>query len=640
MARRRSIAVALFSLALLPAALAAALPSSPASLASTSAALTEATSDGSGSAPYLHSPSFLLFSLESLVIGLVLLLAGHRLWRATTALGLGLLLELLVWVVIANTLPADGFSATSESKTSIIVWTLVSAAGVVGLAVGAWAWRVGVFAMGACTGVSLALSVAMMGENGLPEVARWVVLGVLTALGLVVLPLFANEGGMVVATSLTGSFLLFLGIDLLNNEVDGMSRGLRYILDGNSAHASVLSSYHPPVSTRVFIAASWAVAILAMIFQSHVYIHRQRQPFIRQVVRLKNVDSTSFATPDHDLAPDFASDYRLPSLPAGLSDEFSLRSPRSEQLGEADRDSTFRMQQRYATAVGESPEHWTPKHRGTSPLLPVETLQKIEAIRHPRELSSPDDPPSRPASVLSSEFGNGLRSRPPTFFDEPLSSGRQMPLRRATPPFPPDAFPPATSTAPTSSFVSHAVPIVAVPPHAAAVTRRPSIPTSVPVGPNSEDGATVFPPSRQRLTTITGSSGSGSGGAVSEPLTVGGQARAAFAEGLAEGELASLPATGRSPSSGDISTLLGRNFRSPAGSVQPITPPLPPQSVPQDVGRPSTETTRSFETADSSLQGFPTTPTEVRGMQSPLEHAGAWRAESREVRQDETEELR
>lgn len=79
------------------------------------------------------------------------------------------------------------------------------------------------------------------------------------------------------ATALTGSFLLFLGIDLLATQTMGMSLGLvrevsglrrrradldsqRFMLDGRDSHASDLARYDPPVVTRVLLAMSWVVA--------------------------------------------------------------------------------------------------------------------------------------------------------------------------------------------------------------------------------------------------------------------------------------------------------------------------------------------------------------------------------------------
>ncbi|ORY85326.1 hypothetical protein BCR35DRAFT_313392 [Leucosporidium creatinivorum] len=235
----------------------------------------DTSSDGSGSAPYRTSPSFLLFALTSLLVGALLLVAGKKLWRVTTALGAGLLLELLVWITIFNTTSDDGL--TSSTRTNdLILWAIVTAGAIVGLVIGGFFWRAGMGAMCICGGMSFGFSIAMMAENDLPVVARWIIIGVLSLAGLLAFPFTQNHVGMAIATSLTGSFLLFLGIDLLANQVSGMSLGLRYMLDGNHYHSDELSSYDPPVVTRVLLAVSWCVAIIASAFQTLLY----RQPFI------------------------------------------------------------------------------------------------------------------------------------------------------------------------------------------------------------------------------------------------------------------------------------------------------------------------------------------------------------------------
>lgn len=128
-------------------------------------------SDGSGVAPYRNSAPFLLFTIVSLLVGAGLLVAGKRMFRTTTALGAGLLLELLVWVCIVNTLSSQGL-ASSAKTSDLILWTIVTVGGLVGLTVGGYFWRVGMGAMCICGGMSLGFSITMMAEGALPVVAR------------------------------------------------------------------------------------------------------------------------------------------------------------------------------------------------------------------------------------------------------------------------------------------------------------------------------------------------------------------------------------------------------------------------------------------------------------------------------------
>ncbi|GAA5861483.1 hypothetical protein JCM1840_005385 [Sporobolomyces johnsonii] len=538
----------------------------------------ETTLDGSGHAPFLHSPSFLLFAIESILAGLFLAVSGHRGWRATTALGATLLLEFLVWVIMANTMGEDGFSAASAADTGIIVWAVVTASGVVGLVLGATVWRIGVFAMGACSGLALGLSIAMMGDNALRAVARWVIIGVLAAAGLVVPPLLISSVGMAISTSVTGSFLVWLGIDLLVNNIDGMSLGLRYILDHNSTHFR--DSYHPPTTTRVFLALSWFSAVVCALFQIWYFLHRRREPFIRRTYPLKG---SSVTTPEHEL-PDFASDYRLPVLPPGLSDHLDMSDVDDSE------SAASRIQHRYQLAAHGtvSPEPVALDSRINSPLLPTDTLRKIEAIRHvhPHQQSSPDDPPSRPASAVSTEFADGLQSRPPTFFNELTGSTNGANTR----PFASIAFPP-TDDVGTSPYITHDLPIVGIGAAAAgrpSPQRRRSIPTSVPVGPDSEDGSGSTP--------RAGPTSSENAAHV---------VRLAFGSGLKSGGEASLAPTGSSPSSGDISTLLGHHFHTNPSSYYQVedrdipdvpTTPTITMTIPPRMS-PDSERSESFRTA-------------------------------------------
>lgn len=64
---------------------------------------------------------------------------------------------------------------------------------------------------------------------------------------------------------------------------------------------------------------------------------------------------------------------------------------------------------------------------------------------------SPDDPPTRPNSVVSTEFANQLRSRPPTFFNEPLTSAQPVP-----------AHPSSVSPTNDSTFVSQVIPVMGI----------------------------------------------------------------------------------------------------------------------------------------------------------------------------------
>lgn len=80
---------------------------------------------------------------------------------------------------------------------------------------------------------------------------------------------------------------------------------------------------------------------------------------------------------------------------------------------------------------------------------PNGSMNKPILVNHPQEMSDPNEPNSRPSSIVSTSLANGLRSRPPTFFNEPLGESTPLPEFHNFP-----------ST--TTDFRSFAIPIAAV----------------------------------------------------------------------------------------------------------------------------------------------------------------------------------
>lgn len=121
------------------------------------------------------------------------------------------------WVAIVNTLQGE-FGHLSKEKSDIIIWVITSICGILGgftTSLGAM-WRVGIVLIGSCGGLSLAISIILMGRDCLPAVARcvpsichvhhlrayslsfrWVILGAFTLAGLVLGPLLQENVGMV-----------------------------------------------------------------------------------------------------------------------------------------------------------------------------------------------------------------------------------------------------------------------------------------------------------------------------------------------------------------------------------------------------------------------------------------------------------
>ncbi len=169
------------------------------------------------------SPSLLLFAIVHILIGLYFLTLGKRAWRWSGALATGLACELIAWSVMVNYLPNGTFGQYTASSSALIEWAIVSCSGMVGLLVGDLVWVMGMALLAAEGGLSLAFGIILMGDDDLKPVARWalelagagaaglcgadfvwrwrrwVLIGVLTAAGLVVFPIHQATFGMVSA---------------------------------------------------------------------------------------------------------------------------------------------------------------------------------------------------------------------------------------------------------------------------------------------------------------------------------------------------------------------------------------------------------------------------------------------------------
>ena len=233
-------------------------------------------------------------------------------------------------------------------------------------------------------------------------------------------------------------------------------------------------------------------------------------------------------TNEGDIETDFASDYRLPSFSTGLGDGFDMASF----------DSNAQRRYREAFEIPTTPEPAHFDSRGTSPLLPQDTLRKIYAIQHTQGCSSPDDPPSRPNSIVSTAFALNLRSRPPTFFDDlPKNSAHTPPL---------DGIPlPLTTDLADRSYFPRRLPSESIDAAGTSQNRRPSIQPSLPVGPETDAG-----------TPFERSTGS----------MEANRALDAFESGLLSGNTTSIALSRSTPTTEAFSTLLGPNLD---------TPPLP-----------------------------------------------------------------
>lgn len=137
----------------------------------------------------------------------------------------------------------------------------------------------------------------------------------------------------------------------------------------------------------------WVFALVFTIFQTWIY---SNHPFV------KSRPGSSFAK---------GVDVESNEGDSDLGD----REGAGTEMSTNDNTITTRMQQRYQAAADD-------KSRNLESPQGSSHMRMIEGDSHLREMSSPDSPPSRPSSVVSTRLANGLRSRPPTFFNEPFDA--------------------------------------------------------------------------------------------------------------------------------------------------------------------------------------------------------------------------
>ncbi|KAG6871791.1 hypothetical protein C0995_016592 [Termitomyces sp. Mi166 len=253
--------------------------------------------DGGGTGFDISAIIWLAFSF---VVGVPMAIAGIRLWRLTTGVGIGLAAAVCSWAALNNTVNNNGLP--DAVLTAIVVGFFV-----VGFVFG-------LFEIGRVAGMSLlsitgglafgARVVILRPGLLMPDVnlffVNWVVVALFGALGgAVIVSQKTQRAGILVGSASVGTFFIALGVDVILNRQSGMSRGLRFLFDRNASHALDIigGGYTPTLKTQIIIAVSLGLTneyitrrrpILAF-FQHRAF----KQPFSR-----KRPDSEMVQLPD------------------------------------------------------------------------------------------------------------------------------------------------------------------------------------------------------------------------------------------------------------------------------------------------------------------------------------------------------
>ncbi|MBW0465823.1 hypothetical protein O181_005538 [Austropuccinia psidii MF-1] len=249
-----------------------ATTASPATNASQSLSLA-----ADGSLPSLRSPSLILQALLPLLFSIVLLLGGRRLYRFTTTVSVSLSASMLAWVLLVNLETGTSIGGWDGEVAAVTVWSTMIGAGLLGAILGYqytwWGAHVtGRLCLGANAGFAFALSILLF-QRGLSihnVVGQWSFLVICGILGIVII-LCDHVVGPLIAIVLCGGFLFLLSVDLFTTLGEGgVSVGLRYLLDHNPDHPTLLI-YDPAKSTKVFIVISWILGLVSFGFQYLFY---------------------------------------------------------------------------------------------------------------------------------------------------------------------------------------------------------------------------------------------------------------------------------------------------------------------------------------------------------------------------------
>ncbi|KAG6910432.1 hypothetical protein DXG01_010787 [Tephrocybe rancida] len=238
----------------------------------------DAGTDGGGTGFDVAAVIWLAFSF---VVGAPMAIAGIRLWRITTGVGIGLAAAVCSWAALNNSVNNNG--VPDAVLTAIVMGFFVLG------------FVIGIFEIGRVAGISLlgitgGLAFGIRADLLKPGLlisdlnvffANWVVVAAFGALGGgMMVSQRTQRAGILFGSASVGTFLVGLGVDLVMYRQAGMSRGLRFLFDRNASHALdiVVGGYTPTLTTQIIIAVSMGLTPILAFIQHRAFKH----PFSRR----------------------------------------------------------------------------------------------------------------------------------------------------------------------------------------------------------------------------------------------------------------------------------------------------------------------------------------------------------------------
>ncbi|KAG6877661.1 hypothetical protein C0993_005286 [Termitomyces sp. T159_Od127] len=246
--------------------------------------------DGGGTGFDLAAIIWLAFSFA---VGPPMAIAGIRMWRITTGVGIGLAAAVCSWAALVNTINNNGLP--DAVLTAIVLGFFV-----VGFVFG-------LFEIGRIAGISLlgiigglafgARAVIIRPALLIPNVnlffANWMVVTLFGVLGgAIIVSQKTQRAGILIGSASVGTFFIALGVDFILNRQSGMSRGLRFLFDRNASHVLDIigGGYTPALRTQITLAVSLGLTPILAFFQHRAF----QQPFSRKRLEPEMVQLPDF----------------------------------------------------------------------------------------------------------------------------------------------------------------------------------------------------------------------------------------------------------------------------------------------------------------------------------------------------------
>ncbi|KAJ2911758.1 hypothetical protein MD484_g8652, partial [Candolleomyces efflorescens] len=218
------------------------------------------------------------------VVGLPMMFAGFRGGRVSAGVGLGVGVALGAWASIIN-------SMGPESLNDLVIVLVALGFFLFGALVGflRFGMHIGMVIIGILGGLAVGVRLVIIKSellvSGLEQyAANW---GLIAAFGMVTGAMVVwkrtQRWSVVFGCASIGTFLVFLGVDLIINRQKGMSRGLRFLFDRNSNHIVdiVSTGYEPPLVTQILLGISLGV--------TPIFAYAQHRFFTRPFLPTKDI---------------------------------------------------------------------------------------------------------------------------------------------------------------------------------------------------------------------------------------------------------------------------------------------------------------------------------------------------------------